>query len=111
MLPEGFSYHPEFISSAEERTLATTIAELPLTAEIYRESAAKRRIVFFQTEVPEFLCPLRDRAAAIASIDPAEFTTALVTEYAPGAVIGWHRDAPPYGPVIVGVSLCALCRM
>ena len=38
-------------------------------------------------------------------------TAALVTEYAPGAVIGWHRDAPQYGPVVIGVSLASACRM
>ena len=29
---------------------------------------------------------------------------ALVTEYAPGAAIGWHRDRPVFADV-VGVSL------
>jgi DNA oxidative demethylase len=30
--------------------------------------------------------------------------------YPPGAGIGWHRDAPPFG-VIVGVSLGTTCEM
>jgi alkylated DNA repair dioxygenase AlkB len=34
----------------------------------------------------------------------------LVTEYRPGAGIGWHRDAPPFG-IIVGISLVAPCTM
>jgi alkylated DNA repair dioxygenase AlkB len=33
----------------------------------------------------------------------------LVTEYTPGAGIGWHRDAPSFG-VVVGVSLLGPCR-
>jgi alkylated DNA repair dioxygenase AlkB len=33
----------------------------------------------------------------------------LVTEYTPGAGIGWHRDAPMFG-VVVGVSLLGACR-
>ncbi len=34
-----------------------------------------------------------------------------MTEYAPGAGIGWHRDAPMFGDVIAGVSLGAPARM
>ncbi|QEC52556.1 alpha-ketoglutarate-dependent dioxygenase AlkB [Anseongella ginsenosidimutans] len=33
-----------------------------------------------------------------------DFAEVLVTEYPPGAVINWHRDAPPFD-VIAGVSL------
>jgi alkylated DNA repair dioxygenase AlkB len=32
----------------------------------------------------------------------------LLTEYAPGAGIGWHRDRPEFGEV-AGVSLVAPC--
>ena len=32
----------------------------------------------------------------------------LVTEYAPGAGIGWHKDRPEFGDVI-GISLLASC--
>lgn len=35
---------------------------------------------------------------------------ALVNEYPPGAPIGWHRDAPPFG-VVAGLSLLSSCRM
>jgi alkylated DNA repair dioxygenase AlkB len=34
----------------------------------------------------------------------------MVTEYSPGAGIGWHRDAPQFDTVI-GISLVAACRM
>ena len=33
-----------------------------------------------------------------------------MTEYRPGAGIGWHRDAPPFG-IVAGVSLAGTCRM
>ena len=33
----------------------------------------------------------------------------MLTEYPPGAPIGWHRDAPPFGDVI-GISLLSACR-
>lgn len=32
----------------------------------------------------------------------------LITEYPPGSVINWHRDAPPF-ETIVGVSLKSNC--
>jgi len=35
---------------------------------------------------------------------------ALINEYAAGAPIGWHRDAPQYG-IVSGVALLSSCRM
>jgi alkylated DNA repair protein (DNA oxidative demethylase) len=35
----------------------------------------------------------------------------LVSRYPPGAGIGWHRDAPMFGPVVIGISLGAPCVM
>jgi alkylated DNA repair dioxygenase AlkB len=35
----------------------------------------------------------------------------LVTRYPPGATIGWHRDAPMFGPTVVGVSFLSSCRI
>jgi alkylated DNA repair dioxygenase AlkB len=60
-------------------------------------------------DLPDFLLPLRDYAAAFAGIDPAALEHALVTEYSPGAGIGWHRDRPVFDDVI-GISLAAPCR-
>jgi alkylated DNA repair dioxygenase AlkB len=41
---------------------------------------------------------------------PGELAQILLTRYPPGAGIGWHLDAPMFGP-IAGVSLGAPCRM
>ena len=60
--------------------------------------------------LPGFLEPLRERAAALAGVEPASLAEALLTEYSPGAGIGWHRDAPQFG-VVVGISLLSACRM
>lgn len=35
----------------------------------------------------------------------------LVTRYPAGAGIGWHRDAPAFGPAVVGVSLLSACTL
>lgn len=54
---------------------------------------------------------LRERAAALAQVEPPELAETLVTRYPPGAGIGWHRDAPLFGPRVVAVSLLAACRL
>ena len=55
-------------------------------------------------DMPEFLIGLRARAEAFAGIPPGGFQQVLVTEYAPGAGIGWHKDRSVFGDV-VGISL------
>jgi alkylated DNA repair dioxygenase AlkB len=60
--------------------------------------------------LPEFLLPLRDRSAAFADFPPDSLVEAVITEYPPGAPIGWHRDVPQF-EVIIGISLAAPCRM
>jgi DNA oxidative demethylase len=54
--------------------------------------------------LPEWLLPLRAKAAAFAGMAPEEFVHALLIRYDPGAGIGWHRDRPQFEHV-VGVSL------
>src|SRR3954453_8213316 len=61
--------------------------------------------------LPESLEWLRERCAEFAGIASAAFAQTLVTRYPPGATIGWHRDAPVFGPVVVGVSLRAACLL
>lgn len=60
--------------------------------------------------VPEWLLPVRQRAADLAGEETEELVEALVQCYPAGATIGWHRDAPAFGTV-VGVSLGATCRL
>jgi alkylated DNA repair dioxygenase AlkB len=61
--------------------------------------------------LPEPLLVVRERAAALAGLEPEALAQALVTRYPPGAGIGSHRDAPIFGPEVVGVSLRAPCVM
>jgi alkylated DNA repair dioxygenase AlkB len=121
-LPDGFRHQDDFVTPGEERDLLEAIAALEFHELRMRGVAAKRRVIqygwkysfesFRMTEgppLPAFLLPLRDRAAAFAQLSPAELSEGLVTEYAPGAAIGWHRDAPGFG-VVVGISLLSSCR-
>jgi len=59
-------------------------------------------------DIPKFLLPLRALVAPLAELEPSEFQHVLVTEYAPGAGIGWHRDKAVFGRV-AGISLLARC--
>lgn len=119
-LPSGFSYRPDFITADEEARLVARIARLAFSTFEMRGVAARRRVAFFgrsyrrggaaAAPLPAFLEPLRARIASWAAVDPGAFEMALINEYPPGAPIGWHRDAPPYGTV-AGVSLLSCCRM
>ena len=121
-LPEGLQYRADLISPAEEAALIKHIAVLPFRPFEFHGYLGNRRTVSFgfrydygdravheAEPIPAFLLPLRDRAADFAGLDPAQLEHALVTEYAPGAGIGWHRDRPVFADVI-GVSLLAPCR-
>jgi alkylated DNA repair dioxygenase AlkB len=62
---------------------------------------------FSQSEpIPDWLLPLRARAAGFAGLPADALVQALVIRYDPGAGIGWHRDRPVFEHV-VGVSLGA----
>jgi DNA oxidative demethylase len=123
-LPDGLFYRPDFITLDEERELVEIIERLEFSAVEMRGVVARRRTVHYgwtygyysrRSEpgppLPAFLLPLRERAAAWASVEPAAFVEALITEYPAGAVIGWHRDAPMFGDTIAGISLLSSSRM
>jgi alkylated DNA repair dioxygenase AlkB len=119
--PEGFRYAPEVLPADEERALVEHIRELPLREFEFHGYVGKRRVLSYgwhydfgerrlqeTDQIPGFLLPLRARAAAFAGLAPADLPHALVTEYSPGAAIGWHRDKGVFGDVI-GVSLLSPC--
>jgi alkylated DNA repair dioxygenase AlkB len=119
-LPDGFRYQDDFIDAQEEAALADAIAGVTFAAFEMRGVVARRRVAFFGRSydaggavtppLPAFLMPVRDRIAAWAQVDAADFAMALINEYPPGAPIGWHRDAPQYG-IVAGISLLSSCRM
>jgi alkylated DNA repair dioxygenase AlkB len=119
-VPSGFLYRDEFITTGEEATLITDIQRVEFSDFEMHGVVARRRVAFFGASydersapsrpLPEFLQPLRRRAATWAGVEPEGFAMALINEYRAGAPIGWHRDAPQYD-IIVGISLLASCRM
>ena len=121
--PEGFSYYPDFLSVAEEHALIEQIMTLDFSEVRMHGVAAKRRVAHFGwvygyeswrlsrgPQIPDFLLPLQQSAARLLDREPRELSEVLVTEYPPGAGIGWHRDAPMFGPAVLGVSLKSACR-
>ena len=121
-LPAGFRYRPDLISKGEEQRLAEYIAGLPLKEFEFQGFLGKRRILSFgwrydfnggglqKTEdMPPFLMPVREQAAAFAAMPPERLQQVLLTEYKPGVQIGWHKDRSVFGEVI-GISLLAPCN-
>ena len=60
--------------------------------------------------VPEWLLPVRQRAAEVAGIAVDRLEQVLLTRYDPGAGIGWHRDRSVFAEVL-GLSLGAAVDM
>jgi DNA oxidative demethylase len=60
--------------------------------------------------IPDWLLPLRAKAAGFACLEPDELVQALLIRYDPGAGIGWHRDRPVFEHVL-GISLGAPATM
>jgi alkylated DNA repair dioxygenase AlkB len=122
-LPEGFAYGEGRIEAALEQRLLRAIEALPFQPFAFHGFFGNRRIVSYgwrydyagralrqSAPIPDFLLPLRDIAARFADLPAERFQQALVTEYAPGAGIGWHRDKPMFEDV-VAFSLLAPCTL
>jgi alkylated DNA repair dioxygenase AlkB len=120
-LPDGFRYQAELVTADEELDLAARFATLALKPYEHLGYLGNRRVAAFgwrrdedgamvetSEGVPDFLQPLLGKVAAFTGLPVASFRHALVTEYAPGAGIGWHRDRPP-AVAIAGVSLLSPC--
>jgi len=119
---EGFHYQPAIIDRSAEEALLGRVRELPFQEFDFHGFKGKRRVVSFgwkyefsgggelrrAQEIPQFLLELRSRAASFAKLEPDAFQHVLVTEYRPGAGIGWHRDKSVFDQV-VGISLLAPC--
>jgi alkylated DNA repair dioxygenase AlkB len=120
-LPEGFHYSDGVLSPDQEQALIEEFARLPFREFEFRGFLGKRRTVSFgwrydfnvrelqhAEDIPTFLLDLRETAAEFARLSGDQLQHVLVTEYSPGAAIGWHKDRPEFNDVI-GVSLLAPC--
>jgi alkylated DNA repair dioxygenase AlkB len=121
VLPEGFRYGAGLIAAGEEARLIESLQDLPFREFEFQGFLGKRRVVSFgwkydfnthelrrADDIPPFLHGVRAAAAKLFALDAARFQRVLVTEYRPGAAIGWHKDRPIFGEVM-GVSLFSPC--
>jgi alkylated DNA repair dioxygenase AlkB len=120
-LPQGFVYKPGFLSTEEEGWLVKEIQSLPLKPFEFHGFFGKRRVMYFGFRydftigkleriepMPVFLHSTRDRAAQLFGLSVENIVHAMVTEYEPGAAIGWHRDRAVFDEV-AGISLGSAC--
>ena len=111
------------VTATEERVLIESINGVELSPFRFQGWLGKRLTVSygwrydFETgnfgptdPIPDWLLPLREKAAAFADLSPDELVQALVIRYDPGAGIGWHRDRPVFEHVM-GISLGAPVTM
>lgn len=117
--PPGIEQAKNIVTAAEEADLIRAIDATGLAPFRFQQWLGKRLTrsfgwrydftdsSFHEAEaIPEWLLPLRERAAAFAGLPAEALVQALVIRYDPGAGIGWHRDRPVFEHV-VGVSLGA----
>ena len=117
-------YRPELLGEAEAQVLLDELERLELHEIHMHGVVAKRTARHFGVDydyarraaireaepIPDWLVPMRRRAAELAGVEPEELAEILVQRYPPGAPIGWHRDAPAFG-IVVGISLGSPARM
>jgi len=119
--PDGFKYRPDVLTAEQEQQLLERIRELPFKEFEFHGFTGKRRTVSFgwkysfsdaklyqSDDIPDFLLHLRETAAKFAGVRPTDLQQVLVSEYGPGAPIGWHKDKSVFGDII-GISLLSPC--
>jgi alkylated DNA repair protein (DNA oxidative demethylase) len=113
----GLRYGEEFIDEAEAATLVEHLVTADLSPFRFHGWLGNRKTRSFGWRydfddasfspaegVPDWLAPLRRKAAGFAGLQPADFVHVLLARYDPGAGIGWHRDRDVFDQV-VGISL------
>jgi alkylated DNA repair dioxygenase AlkB len=120
--PPGFRYLEDFITDTEEQELLRIISAIELRPMMFQGYEAKRKTASFGHDwsfekrvltrgkpIPEAFDPFIEKATRAFSLSRDSIGELLVTEYPVGAVINWHRDAPPFDRII-GISLLSDCK-
>jgi alkylated DNA repair dioxygenase AlkB len=113
----GLKYEEEVIDQPEEQALIGRLSSIDLAPFRFHGWLGNRKTESFGWRydfddasftrgepIPDWLLPVRAKAAAFAGLPPEGFVQALVARYDPGAGIGWHRDRDVFEQV-VGISL------
>ena len=120
-LPSGLLYCPEVITPEDERRLLDRVGELPFEEFQFHGFEGKRRVVSFgwrydftdhkvlpADPIPDFLLDVYRKVQTASGFALPDLAQTLVTEYAPGAPIGWHKDRPVFD-LVMGLSLGSSC--
>jgi len=120
---KGFTYRPGLLTAQQESRQVACFEKLDLKPFEFHGHLGNRRTLSFgwrydygkaraekAAPIPSHLLDLREIAGAFLGRDPKSFEHVLVTEYAPGAGIGWHRDKAVFRHVIA-FSFLASCRL
>src|SRR3954467_6107744 len=110
--PEGFAYFPDFITREEEIRLYNEIQQVELHTFIFQGFEAKRKVASFGFDysfdkrslakgepIPAAFLPLVQKVAPKLNVKDSDIAELLVIEYPLGAVMNWHRDAPPFDKI------------
>lgn len=119
----GLGYRDDFISEAEQDELVARLTALDLAPFRFHGWLGNRKTRTFgwrydfddasfapAEPIPDWLHPLRAKAASFAGVDCDAFAHVLLARYDSGAGIGWHRDRPQFADV-VGISLVSPATM
>jgi DNA oxidative demethylase len=113
----------EIVTPDEEQALIASIDASPLSPFRFHQWQGKRLTATYgwsydfddgsftpAEAIPDWLLPLRAKAARFAGLLPDELAQSLLIRYDPGAGIGWHRDRPVFEHVL-GTSFGAPATM
>ena len=102
--PDGFAYCLGVISREDESCLVAEMASLPFKEFQFHRFEGKRRVVSFGLSydfdqhkalraepIPQFLRDVCHQVQDASGFVLPDLQQVLVTEYAPGAPIGWHK--------------------
>src|SRR5205085_5131961 len=105
----GLTLADDIATPRDEQTLISAIDAVELTPFRFHGWLGKRLTASFgwrydfetasfgRTDpIPDWLLPLREKAAGFARLKPDDLVQALLIRYDPGAGIGWHRNRPDF---------------
>ncbi|MFL6734943.1 MAG: alpha-ketoglutarate-dependent dioxygenase AlkB [Sphingomicrobium sp.] len=119
----GLEYRDNFIAEEEEQQILSQLRSLDMPPFRLHGWVGNRRTLsfgwrydfddarFVQADpLPDWLMPLRVKAASLAGVPNDDFVHVLLARYDSGAGIGWHRDRPVFEEV-AGISLASSATM
>jgi hypothetical protein len=114
--PAGLSYRGDFITEAEQTVLVDAITGVTFSAFEMRGVVARRRVAYFGQSYdrgearpfPAFLCPLRERIAAWASVERVTLEPRSAYLMTGESRTSYEHHIPPVGRLRYSVTFRTL---